>query len=368
MALDVAPPLDALIPFRPPEHETWLPDSVGKTSPLSRDPACKRCALSAAKGLNTICIPTYYSAPALGDGHTLAVMGTPTQRDDAAGAVAYGGGTALAIDELKKAGAFRITYALRCAAGRGAEESDVVACRPYLAREVNEAARVVCMGKLAALSVLGHELDARRIRRARAVVRGKPVFVVADPVDCSRNRFWKQQFRDDVAWALAAPAEPEPDGAVSVFLKPAHAALWLAGNCDDSPRPGRPLVIDCEHWPKNPWAPGDFRLLCLGLCTDVRSPYVIPEEVLKDADVRERLKRVLENPAIPKVNQNIKHDRHVLWRVMRIDVLGVEHDTLLYAKLLDSENPAGLGALSWRTGYGGVKALGQQEEEEDEDK
>lgn len=364
-------PLDSpvrsdLLPFRPPEHRTWLPgglDSVTETLPDDR--ACARCALG--RGAKTICMPTYHGPVAEAERNVpLLVMGTPTARDDVAGSLVYAGGNMLAVDEVKKNGKARITWALRCAAGKGADNGEVAACRPYLAREVDACSRAIALGPLAAFALLGFEIDARRYRRARAVVRGKPVFVVHEPAGAARNRFWREQFRQDLAWAMTAPVEAAPDGAVSVLRAP-EAVLWLQGGYPDSPRAGAPLVVDVEHWPKNPWAPGEFRMLCMGLCTDERTPRVIDENTLAIPEVGAALRRVLEDPAVPKVNQNIKHDRHVIWRVMGIDVIGVEHDTMIYAQLLDSENPAGLGALSWKTGYGGVKQLGQAGSDEDDE-
>lgn len=361
MALD-APSPEGEIPFHPPEHPTWMPGGVDGVPPLAPDRACRRCLLH--RGVKTVCMPGV--GPAGAGPQPLLVMGTPTSRDDGAGGLVQAGGNALAIEEARRHGDFSATWALRCASGRDADDAALEACRGYLAAEVDAASRVVALGPLAALALTGFSIDSKRRRRARAVVRGKPLFVVADPASVARNRFWKGHFKSDVEWAMTAPAEAAPDGVVRI-LGPAAAATWLGGGEEDSPRPGRPVVVDAEHWPKNPWAPGEFRLLCLGLCTDVRAPRVISEEVLKMPAVRAALKAVMEDASIPKVNQAIKHDRHVLWRALGIDVIGVEHDTLIFAKLLDSENPAGLGALNWKTGFGGYKELGQAGADDEDD-
>ena len=72
------------------------------------------------------------------------------------------------------------------------------------------------------------------------------------------------------------------------------------------------------------------------------------------------MRRVLEDPRFAKVNQNIKHDRHVLWRAYGVDVVGVAHDTLVASKLRDSDGPGALDWTAWQVGWGGYKGVGQE--------
>ncbi|HEY0906326.1 MAG TPA: DNA polymerase I, partial [Methylophilus sp.] len=59
------------------------------------------------------------------------------------------------------------------------------------------------------------------------------------------------------------------------------------------------------------------------------------------------LKPILENPAIPKVGQNLKYDMHVLAN-HGIQLQGIDHDTLLQSYVLESHKGHGMDELSER--------------------
>jgi uracil-DNA glycosylase len=348
----------ARIPFYPPgQPATWFPGGVDVVEPIPANSGCRRCSL--ARSTKTVCMASVGPASA-----PLLVLPSPTQRDDVAGVLVESGSSLMAIDEAKKhAPLVRVTWAVRCAAGRNLTDDQLRACRPYLAGELDPARvpRAVLFGEMAALVATGRVIHARRLRRARAVIRGVPCFLVMDPGQTVKNRFVLRQFKADVEWAMKAPVFERPDGEVEILLSPARAVEWLAARTRD------PITVDAEWWPKNVWAKEDFRLLCLGLCQDPRAPVSIPEEVLKDPGVVEALRRVLEDPAFPKVNQNIKADVHAIWRGLGVDVVGIEADTMLWSRLRDAEAPAGLRSTAWHVAWGGYKELGVQGADEDDD-
>jgi len=347
------------IPFYPKSLPTWFPKGVGPATPLLvQDYGCQRCHLS--KTVSTVCLESR-GLP----GGVLLVLASPSDRDDKAGELMEAGETALVMAEARKhSDGCRVTWAVRCAAGRDPAPESVDACRPYLAAEIEQSSRVVLFGPVAAQAATGVAFNSARLRRARAEIRGVPCFLVAHPHQgASRNKHLRKNLAADIEWAIMSPVEARPDGVVRVFLHPDEAKDWLLF-LDRK----RPLVVDAEHWPKSPWSTESFRLLCLGLCQDPARPVVIPEELLKNPGVAFMLKKVMEDPTIPKVNQDIKHDSHVLWRALGIDLQGVEWDTLMAAKLLDSDAPAGLMKTSWLVQYGGYKELGHVgSEDEDED-
>ena len=59
----------------------------------------------------------------------------------------------------------------------------------------------------------------------------------------------------------------------------------------------------------------------------------------------EFVREILEDAGIKKVFQNGMFDIAVLWRAMRIKVLGAEHDTMLLHHALQPESLKGLGYL-----------------------
>jgi uracil-DNA glycosylase len=348
----------ARIPFYPPdEPPTWFPGGVDVVEPRPADPKCRRCSL--ATGAKTVCMASVGPAVA-----PLLVFSTPTQRDDVSGGLIEAGAADLALSEARKhAPEVRVTWALRCAAGRLPTDNQIAACRGFLAGELDATRipRAVLFGDVAALAVTGHPINGRRLRRARAVVRGVPCFIVMDPGQTVKNRFVRRQFAADVEWALKSPLFARPDGEVEILLTPARAIEWLEARTRD------PITVDTEYYPKNVWAKEDFVLLCMGLCQDPAAPVAIPGEVLQDEGVKAALRRVLEDPAFPKVNQNIKTDIHVIWRALGVDVVGVEADTMLWSRLRDSEAPAGLGSTSWHAAFGGYKELGQAGADDEDD-
>ena len=71
-----------------------------------------------------------------------------------------------------------------------------------------------------------------------------------------------------------------------------------------------------------------------------------PEQLPID-EVLARLKPWLENPARPKLGQNIKYDRHVFAN-HGIEVQGYAHDTMLQSYVLEVTKPHGLASLAER--------------------
>ena len=75
--------------------------------------------------------------------------------------------------------------------------------------------------------------------------------------------------------------------------------------------------------------------------------YADAPEQLPLQEVLDRLRPWLENPAMPKVGQNIKYDRHVFAN-HGIEVRGYAHDTMLQSYVLEAHKPHGLESLADR--------------------
>ena len=71
-----------------------------------------------------------------------------------------------------------------------------------------------------------------------------------------------------------------------------------------------------------------------------------PDQLPVDA-VLNRLRRWLENPAAPKLGQNIKYDSHVLQNA-GVQVRGYVHDTMLQSYVLEAHKPHSLESLAQR--------------------
>lgn len=350
--LDDPRPL-ARIPIVDPDNP-FMPKAL--VAPLSpRDHNCRRCNLGATS--KPACIEG--AGPR---GATLLVLGSPTEAEGAAGKWLTNGYNAIVEHAVRKhLREWRTAWAVACPAGREPSPAQVDACRPYLMAELDyRPPRVVAFGPVAAEGLTGFPVRGESVRRCRARVRGVPVFFVLHPQRAAHNRHFKTWLDEDVAWALTTTVGPEIGGEVRVLLTAAEAAAWL-----DAVRPHAPLALDTEYHPKNVWAPGEFRVLCLSMCQDVGRPVVIPEEVLKE--VVPNLKRVCEDPRIPKVAQDGKNERHVLWRAFGVELAGLDWDTLKVAGIAESEQPKGLGPLSWLVDMGGYKQAGQVGADDEDD-
>ncbi len=109
--------------------------------------------------------------------------------------------------------------------------------------------------------------------------------------------------------------------------------------------------------------PRDAQLVGIGCCWDKEQVAYIPVghrqgEQLPVEVVLTHLKPILENPAAPKVFQNTKFDRNILW-AQGICLQGVVFDTLLASYVLDPEGSHNLGDLSAK--YLGIQATSYQD-------
>jgi DNA polymerase-1 len=76
------------------------------------------------------------------------------------------------------------------------------------------------------------------------------------------------------------------------------------------------------------------------------------------ADCLNKIKPILENPAIKKVGQNLKYDQHVLAN-HGISLNGIAHDTLLQSYVLESHKTHGMDDLAMR--HLGIKTISFEE-------
>lgn len=246
---------------------------------------------------------------------------------------------------------YRLAYAVKC---RGVDTSGpeykaaLAACRPHGRWEmaVTQAKRVVALGGTAIRSLVGQWVDVARLDHAWTMVDGVPVFLLPDPAGLQTNRFNLARFHRLLKWALLEDIPKVPQGFTRVLRTGDEVREWLKA-LDLT----KPTVVDTEH-AGSLWS-GEFRLLCLSLCQDPTAPVVLTPEAV--AEARDALAAWCRSPKHLKVNQNIKHDRHALHRVLGVDMAGIASDTMLVSRLLEPESPAGLGPQSWLVGYGGYK-------------
>jgi uracil-DNA glycosylase family 4 len=339
------------IPFH---EESWHPGGIDHVAPEPRAASCRRCDL--ARQAKNVCL----SGGGKG-GAILVVGGSPTHHDDIAGRMLPQGVNQVLAAEISRHNKdVRHAWGVSCAAGKDPTAEQLAACRPYLSWEFDlRPPRAVLLGAVAVQAVFGHSFNPGRLRRGRGWARGVPCFFVVHP-QATHNRFVRGFFKQDLEWALTSPVEVRPDGCVEVLARPSDAVGWLR-----AVRP-EPLCFDFEYYPKNIWAPEPLTVLCLGMAQDPERPVTIPGKVLEDAAVRAALKEMMEDVRVPKLNQDVKNDRHVMWRAYGIETVGVEWDSLIASRLRDMDAPAGLTHTNWIAGFGGYKSVGQAGADDDE--
>lgn len=252
------------------------------------------------------------------------------------------------------------TNALRCwkPAAKKATRNEVDACRPYLSETwaLAQPSRILCLGKEAFMSVLGTDTPPDYCRRGYSYLSdGTPVFLLPVASTQVSNRFLLSRYRRDLEWALTAYPDPAPYGMeVQIVEDDSDDAIAAADL-----RSGRFFTFDTET--AGIIGSDFFEVLCLAAVpSHGRSVYVWPSEALKSSPA---LRSALADPALTKVGHNLKYDlkaaSHGLDLVHRTTgellVRGVETDTLLWRKTLDSDVRGDLKYSAELVGMGGHK-------------
>lgn len=330
---------------------------VDITTPLARTSSCTACPLHV--GVTTVCMPPR----SLGEpkGGVLVVQSAPTQADDKEGMIAQNGLTDKVITAVTShhAGPLHITNALGCASSPPFEDETVAACRPYLTSDILALApdRIIAIGDAAAKALFGHKVQAMGMRRSWGHVMGIPVFVIMGPGITVHNRIAEGWWKQDIKWSCTATVEPLTEGTVHVLKTGQEVTDWV-----QTIPMGQQVEVDIEY--RGDYWHGDFELLCLGACVDPANPVVITGAAAHQG--KAALKEWLEDPRYFKAGHNFKSDRHGIWRSLGIDVKGVSVDTLNWARMRESDNPAGLKALAWNVGWGGYAGDAIEEAEDQE--
>lgn len=324
-------------------------------TPLALDPGCRRCP--GWQGTKSVCLPADGEP-----GGVLLVGLYPGREEDLTGRINVGSSGQLLrrVVAANWEGPVAYDNALRCHGGGSQDVVDgaVSACRPFLAGTLAECrpTRVVALGELAMQSVLGRALPPLSVRRGYGWLYGGgtapvPVFLVMHPAVAGRNRFLRARFEEDLKWALATPvpAAPPWGGVVQVVqtVEEAEAAEAELRSRDW-------VSVDAE------WAgrmfEDEFTVLCVGCYgRGSAAAWQWDEAALQDPVVRAPLTRLLSDPTVPKVGQNVKSDSNALWSAFGIEFRGLKVDTMLVRSMLESDALRALEILAELCGMGGHK-------------
>lgn len=144
--------------------------------------------------------------------------------------------------------------------------------------------------------------------------------------------------------------------------------VWIEPTLEDLEEFYERYIVGCRLLSVDIETAGN-RITCIGFAVSTRLAIVIPfdDERSKNgsywADAQTEIKawgivrRILKDPAIPKLFQNGMYDIAFIWRSVKMKVYGAVHDTMLEHHSLQPESLKGLGYLgSLYTDEGAWKA------------
>jgi len=338
------------------------PTSPVDSGALPLDRSCTKCSWSTAGPTKKSCLP------ADGTPGGLLVVGDAPNRDAVRPFASKTGAYVRDLVRKSWSGPVVYDYAVKCSAGRFTKLKDAATpikeCRPYLAEVLQQARpeRVLAIGSWAALGLLGRGLDMESARRAYGwVLRDVPVFVLHGPMAALENRFIRERYERDFAWALTRP-RPTPShvGGVVHVVEDLDDAL----QAEEALSLHEELLFDVETagLPHGP----DFTVLCAGLAAvdelegdswvwsgDSDNPGLAQRGALSDPDCLMVLRRILSRHKIS--GSNIKYDVIAAAQCLGVDIPSLAFDTQLVRKLID---PLAMGRLEYvveLVGMGGSK-------------
>jgi uracil-DNA glycosylase family 4 len=316
----------------------------------SLNPGCTLCTLH--EKVRSPCLP------AEGTSGGLLVIGEGPQAEDDRQGVPFtspSGGYVRQLVAKHWNGPVVYDNAVRCFPGaREITDSALSSCRPYLAKTLTDAAptRILLLGADALKSVVGRTFNAMSSRRGYVYMEsmGIPAFMLLPPAMALRNRYIRQMFEDDVVWALqATPAKP-PTGSFAHYmqtLEETRDACFELASADFFSFDNE--TFGAIHDP-------EFKVTTLACSpAGTTDAFVWDEHALRNPAIVAELKKVFENPKIPKGGQNVKYDALTLRGMTGIQTRGITFDVRLMRKLLEADAFANLEIMQTRVGMGGGK-------------
>jgi uracil-DNA glycosylase family 4 len=328
-----------------------LPElAVEEVKPLDSNPQCEACDL--CDRVRTVCMsPEIYGDASKG---TILVLGQgPGEAEDRHGRPNVGQAGSYLRDQLAKlwAGAVVFDNAVRCAPGiRKITSRMIQACRPYVARTIEEAKpdRIICLGASAIESIVGDSYPPFSVRKGYTYLGSVPVFFMQHPVTGLRNRFVRGWFEEDLAWATVAKPVGFPKHGVCMMVETVQDAREALGDLELAAS----VTWDLETFgaPFNP----EYTILNLAVTPEgCEYAYVLEEKTLNDPKVARPIFEFLRRH--PSGGQNIKFDCVGLFAKYGAHVENVVFDTMLWRRLLDADALARLEYQQALIGMAGSK-------------
>jgi len=333
--------------------------------PVDVDHSCTKCELS--QGVSTVCM-----APEGEPGGVLIISDYPGEKEDSSGRPFVGASGQFLRQVVDKYWTGPVAYdnAIKCMPGkREVSWSDVDACRGYAAAVLREVqpSRVIACGARAINTMLGRAPSVFSVRKGYGWIydvpwaqpepgvngdaRPIPVYMLMNPAASMRNRFIKQWFIEDMRWALTAPIPARPLwNSIAYTVDNGSDAM----DAEDDLRSAPWVAFDVETAGKMFTA--DFRLLSVALSVaDTGRAWAWDARSLSDPHCRSTLISILTDRQVSKVGQSSKYDMLAIRCALGVWCDGVDFDTRLIRRLVESDAEANLQVMGELVGMGGHK-------------
>ena len=330
---------------------------VENDRPLKPNPNCELC--SRHKKAKSRCLGADEGSLVSGDtskSPIVVVFPSPSRIDDVSGISCSDSAFMMVRDWVDSfVGAPVVyTYGVRCHGPRAVTGAQLRECRPYLAHDLKQYSPkiIYAFGNAAYKAVVGSNASARVHSYSWAGNYSCYVVAMPDPNDLATNSTKRNEFKEIFrVWHNAgSPAKPPRNGKAIIVdnIEAANSAFDALSK--------QPFVaFDVETYGRR-FYDDDYKLLSIAFSGPKSDDaYVWLEEHISDPVLFEPAKRILEDPQIFLVGQNVKFDVGAIKEAIGIDCHSVCGDSRVWSKMLDHDQMAGLAVLSGLVGMGGHK-------------
>ncbi|MBA60075.1 MAG: hypothetical protein CMQ40_13010 [Gammaproteobacteria bacterium] len=235
--------------------------------------------------------------------------------------------------------------------------------RPMLHAAFAEAlpSMVICAGKIPTTAVLGRTANPQRLRLGMGYLGETPVWCFPPASALAFSHAHRKWVNDDLRWIAktGAPVWALPDTvwAESLTTITSHTKLHqFVQSCE-----GAEVVVDVETFGAQHTSEHKIVVWVAAILKEGEEPdlYYARGDLHSDSPVVAMIKKGLSR-ASRVIGQNVKYDLNSMAQVWGYYPHDTEiGDTMLLAKVLDSQGPGGLDDLSHLVGMGGHKGEGK---------
>ena len=344
-----------------PLYPEPLKAAVEKEEPLELNPACDRCELH-KKPHRSACLGLDLDGWDGKQGGLLVIGELPETIEDRNGKPFTGRPGKYFRRMLRGmySGSVVFDNAVRCSPGRRTKaleqrkRSIINSCRPYLAGVIEEMkpSRIITLGSWASYSVLGRSCPVHSVRKGHGFLSDKtPVFIMPAPSEPMDNRFFKEEFVEDLRWALTVELDD---------LETQWSTDFRVIETEQESADVVAELIEQKHCTFDVETAGymfneDFEILSVAICgLESDRCFVWDKNLFGNDAVMDHLRKLFSS-SVGWVAHNIKFDALAVWLFFGVLIKVIAADTAVWRRLLEANCDARLEVAAELIGMGGHK-------------